>query len=350
LENVARLLSDTSTDWRATKTADRIEAHFLDRFWDDERGFLFDAYDMETGSTNKSYPLFTMLFLQSSLGIPLIRSRMDRLAKFCSEELLASFGTSLLPAWDKNRMNEDATASWYPHWDVYLLKILRRGGRSAEIIQWLENVERVLEHLGYCPEFIKLDQDPDDPASWLNHGAVSNLNCVTGWFRALLEGLLGLEIDPGGLSIVPLSLPIETLSLDNLVYKGSRWKINVKNQGEYLDTLVIDGIRWRGICKVPVRYYDGGEHSLEVHYGSNEPNLQFREIINAEVVDVDGSDDSLSVTIRPLGTCEVVFFAGGQPELFINGKTTEFEFDERSGVGTARVRNKDEVEVRLELS
>ncbi len=347
LENVARLLSDASTEWRATKTADRIEAHFLDRFWDDERGFLFDAYDIETGDVNESYPLFTMLFLQSTLGIPLIRSKMDGLARFCAEELLGSFGTSLLPSWDKNRMNEDATASWYPHWDVYLLKILRRGGRSAEIMQWLGNVERVLAHLGYCPEFVKLDQDPDDPASWLHHGAVSNLNCVTGWFRAIVEGLFGIEVDPGGLSIVPLSLPLETLSLNGLVCKGSRWNVTARNDGDHLNALVIDGVRWEGICKVPVRYYDGRDHTLEVLYGSEEPKLQFREIINAEVTDVKRTDDSLTVTILPLGTCDVVFFSRRRPGFFVNGNATEFAFDERSGIGTARFRERGEVEVAI---
>ena len=106
-------------------------------------------------------------------------------------------------------------------------------------------------------------------------------------------------------------------------------------------------MRWEGICKVPIRYYDGQEHSLEILYGNDAPNLQFREIINAEVIDVKGADDSLTVTIRPLGTCEVVFFSHGRPGFFVNGKAAEFEFDEGSGFGVVRIRERGEVEARL---
>jgi hypothetical protein len=348
MDNIARLLSDTATERRAREMASRIERHFLDRFWDKEKGFLVDAVDMDTGEVNESYPLFTMLFAQSPLGLPLIRSQLERIAQFCSEELLGSFGTSLLPSWDRNRMNEDATASWYPHWDVYLLKILRRGGRATEIVKWLGNVERVLAHLGYCPEFIKLDEsNSDDPSFWLNHGAVSNLNCVTGWFRAIVEGLFGIEVDPGGLSVVPLSLPIETLSLSGLVYRGSTWNITVQHRGEHLNAIVIDGTRWEGICKVPKRYHDGREHSLEVLYGDHQPDLQFREIINAKLIDVKESDASRTVTVRPLGTCDVQFVSRQRPKFFLNGNATDFEFDERTGIGTARFQRKGETELRL---
>ncbi|MFC2085903.1 hypothetical protein ACFLRO_01680 [Bacteroidota bacterium] len=355
MENIAGLLSDTVTETSAMETADLIGTHFLDRFWDDEMGFLVDSFDMQTGGINKSYPLFTMLFLQSSLGFPLIRSRMDAITQFCSEELHGPAGTSLLPSWDRNRMNEDATSSWYPHWDIYLMKILRRGGRSAEIMQWLGNVERVLTHLGYCPEFIKLappdlddsSANPDDSSAWLNHGATSNLNCVTGWFRAIVEGLFGIEVDPGGLSIIPVSLPVATLSLTGLVYKGGRWNVTVRNHGEHLIAIVIDGARWEGICKIPARYYDGHDHSLEVIYGSGEPTLQFREIINAEVIDAKGAYDSRTVTIRPLGTCDVLFTSRERPEFLLNGKAVEFEFDERSGIGTAQFQVRGEVDLTL---
>ena len=348
LENVALARSDREIADRARDAADRIGAHFLDRFWDDEVGFLVDGFDADTKCINKTYPLFTLLFLQSALGIPLVRSKLSEMGDFCSKHFLGAFGTALLPVWDRNRMNEDATASWYPHWDVYLLKVLRRAGCSKEIVQWLGNVERVLAHLGYCPEFIKLpDLDSDKPTDWRDHGAASNLNCVTGWLRAILEGVFGLEVDPGGLTIIPLSLPVEGIKLDGFTFRGGRWNLSVVNGGEYLEALVIDGIRWEGIAKIPERYYDRNNHTLDVVYGSEEPALQFRELINAVLLDASGSDEARKITVRPLGSCDVLFFSRGRPALTVDGSPAAFDYDEQSQLGRMRLRSDRTIELTL---
>jgi hypothetical protein len=117
-----------------------------------------------------------------------------------------------------------------------------------------------------------------------------------------------------------------------------------------LEALVIDGTRWEGICKVPVRYQDQREHSLEVVYGSNEPERQFRELINAQVIDSRVSDHSTTVTIRPLGTCDILFSSPTRPDFLVDGNRAEFEFDERSCLGRARLSASRKIDLTITAS
>jgi hypothetical protein len=316
-ENVARLFDDGPTASRASAVAAILESTFDETFYDSGKNFWIDSVDLETGERNVSFPLFTLLFLHSPLGLPLIRGRLPEAGEFISRHLCTRFGLRVLPEWDRNAEAETVTGSWYPHWDLYALTVLRRAGRSAEIVRWLGDMNEVLGRLGYAPEFLMLEGLPEGKA---RHGAASNLNCATGWYRAILVGLCGLEIDPGGITVLPLDLPLGRVALSGIRSHGTTWDLVVEHGGPHLQSFSVDGREIRGCLKIPARYHDGGKHPIELRYGAERLSAPFAELTNAEVLDVTQGPSGTEVVFRALGRVEVVV-AGDHPGgLRLDGK------------------------------
>jgi hypothetical protein len=318
-ENIARIMGDESTAQCAVAMARRIEDHFLKIFWNEEQGFLIDGLDLATGTRNISFPLFSLLFLHSPLGISLIRPKLEECADFIVRHLLTPAGLRVLPSWDANAGSETVSGAWYPHWDLYALRILRRAGREKDILCWLGSVERVLKNLGYCPEYLSLeDFDGDNPDSWRRHGSPSNLNCVTGWHAALLEGVFGIEIDGGGMTIIPLALPIGEMHLAGLRFRGARYDIRVHNRGPFLQELRLNGTILRGSCKLPSGMIDQRKNSIDIVYGPEPPQWCFREIVNAELLEVHDVEDRLDIRIRAYGVVDLHLFSPVCCELLLD--------------------------------
>lgn len=309
-ENIGLVMGDSTLCRQGREMSLRLESSFLAHFWDDQTGFLADAIDVSSGGRNTSYPLFTLMFLHSSFGWQLIRPKIAECAEFIARHHLSPWGLRVLPAWDRNAKSETVSGAMYPHWDLYAIRILRKAGRTNEIMQWVQSLRKVLGRLGYAPEFLRLDGlNDNDRATWLRHGAASNLNCVTGWYQALLEGLFGIERDPGGISIVPLALPLGEIAVSGMHHRGTLWNLKVNNDGPGLRSIRVDDVEVVGSLKVPARYYDGREHQLEVTYGRQLPSTRFLELSNAEVIETSGDGMTVSAHIRALGSTEVVFAA-----------------------------------------
>ncbi len=318
-EDIALVMGDEVTSRQALHMAERLEASFLARFWNNDTGFLVDAVDLMSGDRNISHPLFTLMFLHSALGWPLVRPKIAACAGFIALNHQSSLGMRLLPSWDRNARSETATGSWYPHWDLYVLKVLRRAARAPEIMMWLQSVQRVLDHLGYAPEFLALDGlSETDNNSWLRHGAPSNLNCVTGWYQALLEGVVGLEFDPGGITLIPLALPLGEVVLSGIQHRGTLWNVRVHNSRSGDCCLCVDGEEIQGCMKVPSRYSCGGEHLLEVVYDAVSRPRRFMELVNAELLETAVDGESVLAHIRALGRVDAVYTAPAPGRCFLD--------------------------------
>jgi hypothetical protein len=318
METLARRMADGPTAAAALNASALLEREFPDAFWDNETGFLLDAIDLPSGTVNRKHPLFALLFLHSPVGWSLLRERIPECADFIAGRLLTGEGMRVLPQGESE--SETISSAWYPHWDLYALKILRRAGRAEEILRWLAGAERLLEKLGFCPEYVALP--PSEEAGHTTpprHGAPSNLNCVTGWYQAVLEGVVGLEPDGGGLTIIPLALPIGDVSLKGIWYHGTRWDVEVQNRGKELRSVRVDGTELRGSLKIPGRYLDGGGHTLLLVYGEGGEGALFRELTNAELLDVKAERGCIEATIRALGRCDVLYSAPDGWTLSLDG-------------------------------
>ena len=326
-ETVAIRFGESEDAERTRRLFRRLEEHFLRAFWDGRQGFLRDAIDLDTGAPNASTPIFSLLLLGAPAGISLLRPRLDECAEFIARRLLTPAGIRTLPLDDPHFGSEPVAGAWYPHWDQYAAKILRRAGRSKEILLWLGAAERALALLGACPELLRIDQILDGThGAWTDHGSTSNLNCATGWYEALLAGLVGWEVDRGGVTIVPLSLPIGPLRVNGIVGRRTTFDLSVEHGGPVLEELLFDGHALRGTAKLPLSCYDGGRHRLEIRYGVRGESPRLLELINGEIsecrADV-GEDAPVELVVRTYGQAEAVLSTPGGENVALDGIPVE---------------------------
>lgn len=340
LECISLSLEDAEVATRCGKIAEKIQSGFLQTFWDREKHFLIDSIDIRTGEKNRTFPMFSLLFLQTPPGRRLLRGKEEQAAAFIEQSMLTEYGFRMVPAWDSRRASEPVMNSWYPHWDIYPLMLFRRSGRVDAILRWLKGVEETLEALGYCPEFLSLEGfEADHPDRWLKHGSVSNLNCVTGWYRSILEGIIGLEFDTGGITIVPLALPLGTVRFSGLKDRRTTFDIAIVNGGPHLHDIRLDGSPLRGCLKLPATVYDGGQHTIEITYGDQPASgMCFSELVNAEVLSVSAQADRVEIEVNGFGLCDIAFDCPNGVRFSIDGKDQSYEWDEQKKRGRVQQR------------
>jgi hypothetical protein len=334
LENMSRLLGESDLAQKARESADTVSKQFSGHFWDKEDGFFVDAIDPVSGAGNRLHPAFALLFLQSPLGMPLVRPHLQEAASFIRRELVTDAGFRTMPLREAGPNGEVVLDAWYPHWDLYALKILRRAGAATSLMRWLKHVEETLTRLGYCPEFLSLRGfRENDPHAWEHHGSASNLNCVTSWLRGIRESIIGFEFDPGGITHIPLSLPIGNARIEGVRWRGGNWSFQCDNGGSFLDCLTVDEVEIAGTAKVPSGFHTPGEHLVQAHYSNRSPLPCIMEIINANVNQSARRNGAIEVEIDPLGFVEVAFFSPETPRLLVQGNEVVTRWDSKTGRG-----------------
>ena len=334
LENIARQIGDGDLEKRTGTAAMRTARIFNAAFWDSGAGFFIDSVNADRDTRSRFHPLFALLFLQSPLGLPLIRPHLREAAAFIARELMTDAGVRVIPLRETGPSGEDVLDSWYTHWDFYALKLLRRAGDAGPLMRWLGRAEEALSRLGYCPEFLALKGFREhDSRAWERHGSASNLNGVTSWLRSLRESIVGFEFDPGGITHLPLSLPLPSVRLDSVWWRGSSWSFESICEGPYFESLVVDDTIIEGSTKIPVRHQTPGDHVVTARYGNKPPLLHFTEFANAKLLNSDRRRDVVEIAIEPLGYVEVAFFSPEPPAVFVDGRRISVAWHQTTAQG-----------------
>jgi len=335
LQNMALLLGDPVVARETEEAARSTRASFLPAFWDPLRGTLHDAVDQRSGRATGGHPIFSYLCLQSPLTLPLVREKLPDVARFVRTELMTDYGLRTVPLEERGDGAEVILDAWYPHWDLYALRLLRKAGEGEALLRWLTLAETALGRLGYCPEFLALEGfRTGDPSAWTRHGAPSNLNCASAWYHALLEIPLGLETDAGGLTVSATAPAGDRVSLRGLHYRQGRWDVDLLARGPSLVRCLVDGTDLRGCRKIPRSFCGPGRHRLEIHYGPPSPGIVIEELLNAEVLQIGRSAPAhLSLRLRLLGPGELRFHSLELVSVCLDGTVLSTRWDAATGSG-----------------
>ncbi len=299
LIRAAQELGDDRTAQQARLLQMRIEAHFFDFFWDKDKGFFCDSYDLVQKRAIKSYPLFSLLFLESDMGDRLLRGKETRVARFIAEHSLTPYGLRLTPDWDIFHHTEPAMSSWYPHWDFPVLRLLGKAGEFKSIAKWLDLVESCFQRLGYCPEFIAAKK----PFASI-HGAAWNLNCGSGWYNALLRALVGMDFGADGITL--LATPY-SCRLSNIAFRSGLWSKESLGEGKHVAHFWVDGKKINYVLKIPSIFYTPGTHRLQVQYQTVPVLHALLHEIDAEVISVQKKEKTIRYRVKGDGPVKAVF-------------------------------------------
>jgi len=335
LEKIALNAGDISTSSQAREISAKIEKAFLPIFWNDEKGFICDSFDPAEKKQLNSFPIFSLLFLESPFGFQLLKNHVDKAADFIDKHLLGDNGLKMTPVWDKNHNSEPAMSGWYPHWDLPAIKLLSGAGRWTAIQKWLNLVEECYTQLGYCPEFLSTMYQR--PELWHHHGAAWNLNCAAGWYQALIHSIIGIAFDLGGITCHPTPL-VPDATLKKLVFRNGKWNVTKSGNGNFISRLEIDGEKLIGSLKIPLRFYSAGEHLLKIHYQSDIPDFPIlTELNGAELIEVAVKKSKIFYTILGLGTTDVSFSSIEKPYLFLDCNPISFNWSDEEKIGKLKL-------------
>jgi len=226
-------------------------------------------------------------------------------------------------------------SGWYPHWDLPAIKLLARARKWTAIQKWLNLVEECYAQLGYCPEFLSTKYQR--PELWQHHGAAWNLNCAAGWYQALIHSVIGIEFHPDGIICHPAPLTPDA-SLKKMTFPSGRWTIQKSGEGEFIAWLEIDGEKITNTLKIPAKFYTAGEHRLTIHYQSSEPDEPIlKELIGAELLEVQVEKNGNRYLILGLGTAEVSFSCSEKPVILLDGNPIAFHWADEQQNGKLKV-------------
>jgi len=272
MERLARRLGDGDLAARAAEIGGRVGRNFLPVFFDPQAGFITDSV-APGGALNGTTPLWALMAAHTPDGIELLRPRWRELADFVETRLMNERGVNMVPDDDPHYGTETVTSScWFMHFDAYVLRLLRRAGRGAGILRWMEMADQLFWEYLCVPELVRTSAEWMRGGRHLQAGQRWQMFAAMGWYRGLVEGVVGVEYDAGGLTAIPADLPLD-VELAGHHFGRSTWDVKVDGRGAWWAGVEVDGQPVHGTYKLPVDCTRGGHHVLRLARGDAAPAL-----------------------------------------------------------------------------
>ena len=352
MEKLSRIVGDENMAKKVKERGDKVKRNFLPLFYNIELGYICEAvhpvFEPERwpvdGYKNDT-PLITNIGCMLGLyGEDLISPKIKEIAGFSENNLLTSGGIRYKPVWEKRgfygwtRIGE----IWFPCHDVYLARLLRKMGRGKSLKKLLELYDL---NFGWanCVFEGKTFQRPNTiPGVWQAFAG-------SGWYQSIVQGIIGLEADLGGLTYVPADIGI-SVKLEKFSFRDTRWDISTEGMGELVKEFIVDGKSLRGTFKIPQGFLSPGKHEIKIIRGLFLPYPVLLEAVDASIKGVNLHDNKrLTVALSGWGYTPIKFFSPTKPVLKFNGKEMDFVWDEERRIGKTEIdlSGKGEIDILI---
>ena len=333
---LAHRAGDGETARDAARLATSLEQNYLNAFYDQEKGFLADALVGPGKQPNGTYPRYALFPMHNSYGAWLLRPVMNHLSQFIQKELFRPDGIRMVPDWDAHIGTETVTsACWFLHFDLYSLKVFRRAGDKEAILAWLQLANDYFSRRHVIPELQMMDPSANASREWSDTlGQIWQFFALSGWSRGLLEGVVGLETDIGGLTYIPCNLDL-AIELKDFQFRGGSWDIEITGKGKWLESLDVDRQSLEGSYKLPLELYTPGKHQLTIKRSERQPATPILlEAIGAGIYSLSLSENQLTLKIQGDHRVNLIFFSPTRPEVHLDGKIQVVDWNAATRIGS----------------
>ena len=326
MENFALRRGDDELARIAHDTAARVAEHYLNVFFEPERGYLHSAVSIATGKGTGVYQNISTMAMDYPYGEYLLRSRIRPIAEFQAYALCHPAGRSAV-AHDDN-----AHEMWK---NVLMLQHIAHEAKCARAAGLGDETRRILDNfLGLFDRF-KVGVETRNLC-----GAIGDCSQRGNWqafacaYEALIEGLIGIQWDTGGFGYAPCALGGD-MSLERFRFRDARWDISIRGEGPGLKSFAVDGELLHGLARVPADRMTGCDaHTLEIVRG---PLPCARPIlvaaVGAEITDVEAGPKDLSFDVTHPAHASVKFLAPSAPRISIGEKQAPCEWSSETCTG-----------------
>jgi len=324
MEITASILNDILTKELAFDIFTKIEDNYIKDFFNEEYGTLIDSiYD--DNSQNITFPLYAYMGAYTSFGYSLFYKKINQIATFINQNYVHPMGIRVMPLYDKNRNNESVHHSWYPHWDIYAMKLLRKGfmiGKdryrtTSAILHYLNLTERMWEGYKAVMELLELDT-ADYMEGWKQHGQAWNCNCATGIFRTIIESAAGIITDFGNIRILPDGC--SNVNISNLTVRKGRWAVSSFGTEEF-SYIVVDGIKLFKTCVIPDEFMTKDNHLLQIFNTSESYDFMICSFTGGCIKNYKESEFLISFNAECAATADLVIMATKSFKIYIDNES-----------------------------
>jgi hypothetical protein len=324
VERLALLMADEETALLARELAVKIEQSFWQVFWDEETGYLASSADLH-GQRRKVYTS-TNTFWDFGYGDELCDGYAQRIVAYQLAHFYSKMGISIVSpkhphVWDGD--GNQFHCSW-PVLDNHNLKVAlqaRNAQALAYFVPWVEHL--LARHT--VPEAIQMRTTKPfpvayDPGSWQAYTASS-------WYRAVVESLLGVTLDAGGVTVAGTSA--EPMTLSGLHYRDATLTITTRGRGWQIADFRVDGQVLPGTQQAPAYLLTPGSHSLSITRADTPPACWTLLAANGTSVEVrHATAQRWDGEVNGLGLTRLRVYAPGLRCVRIDGQSAAYRGSE----------------------
>jgi hypothetical protein len=327
MENFAILTGDAGTAAAARAVGDTVCAHYLEVFFDEGRGYLHAAVDPATGHGVGTYQNVSTLGLDYPYGKYLLRSRLRQLGEYQAYALYHPAGRSAV-AYDDEADEMWKNVLMFQH-IAHETKLARAVGMAEEAIRIVGTFMRIFDRCKVGIETHNLtgcDGDNRQKANWQAFGAGAACD-------ALVEGIIGIQWDSGGLAYVPCDIG-GPMALENFRFRDGVWNITLSGTGGYVERFEVDGEELTGTTRLPAELVEQtGTHALTIVRSDRPfPRPTLLNAPGAAVSELTSADTELSFTVRSEVHTSIEACCPTRPSVSLNGQPIACEWSEATGI------------------
>lgn len=329
IEGLANALGDAATATQAAQITAAMRDGFTRRLWDPSRGFWNDSVRASDFARRPSYAAHALLWVT-----PFCRELVahpEAAASFAETHLRIPGGIRPYPAWDPafNADGNQLAQHYAVGQDPLYGRLMAMTGRQERLREWLGWKDQMWGQLT-VPEGVSLEAENDGPVR-PDHPGGRQMFAAKAWSDVLLGAILGISLDPGGLTAEPGMDGNQAWS--GLAVRGRRWAVTVRGSGPYIASVAVAGRVWRGTCKVPLPAR--GPATVVIRRSARLPaHPQLLSADGAEIISTGVASGSLEIRLRtPASTC-VRLRTARRPRLCIGGNDAVCTWDAARRVAT----------------
>ncbi|WP_217594513.1 hypothetical protein [Cohnella sp. GbtcB17] len=335
MEYLAALTGDEPTEALAGALFRRTERHFLPLFFDPSRGFIVSSVDSDSLARRNSFNANAVKW-ENGYCWELLAGAHERSLQFFEDHIMSPAGLREIPPWD-GAYDRDANQlhCWWPVTGEYFMRLINAFDRRELIDRWIGWVEYWARRLT-CPEGIPLYVETTEPEldRWNSLKGSWQAYSMRGWYQAAVHGVVGVDIDAGGIQIHPYSG--EELTLQGLHYRGKRLHIEMRGSGPCVEAIDVGGNRIRGTCKIPSDLLTGAsEIAIRVHRTAKPEHWPcILRATGLELSEYACGSSNISAVVRGAGTARLIVLADETPIVRLDDRDAPFDYDSASRVAT----------------
>lgn len=334
IERLAVLMDDNALANSAGERFQSIERNFLKYFLDPQQGFTASSMDATTLQRRNSFMLSGLKWESDAL-LDLLEPELPRLLAFVEKNLMGQAGLRETPLWgDVFDADGNQLHCWWPVISDFFVHAANQCARPDLLTRFSAYLKPWVQRLT-CPEGISVLVETNEPEMdrWNTLKGAWQAYSVRGWYQSVLNGVLGVRSDIGGLTIQP-GQPGEW-SVEGLHHLGRRFDVVKSGKGLSVVRLIIDGRTVEGTCKTPhdilrAAMESGGPGRpvrVEVVCADREPQeIGLKDAFGALIENFSRRDGQLIFRLSGAGTTRVRLRCAILPKVRVDGREVQVQY------------------------